>query len=130
MKTKLVLSIIMFGVFFQTKAQDLKQIMKPRPADYEYLSAPDSLGVRHQLLMPNIFNKSVLAIQNLPYPIIFIHGLDSNATIWGNTVYTNLMQNALQTYGLTYGGRFDFNLNDDNSTIHLISYFGQPQVQI
>jgi len=67
--------------------------MKPRPADYENLSAPDSLGVRHQLLMPSTTNKNVLATQNLPYPIIFIHGLNSNDLIWGNTTDTDLMYN-------------------------------------
>ena len=115
MITKLLLSILIFGTFLQSKAQDIKTATKSRPADFEYLSAPDSLGVRHELLMPNIENRNTLANQSLPYPIIFIHGLDSDCTVWGNTVNTDLMYNSLLSYGLTYGGRFDFNLNDDNS---------------
>ena len=98
----------------QTKAQNVLQEVKPRPADYEYLSAPDSLGVRHQLLMPNISNRNIQSTQNLPYPIIFIHGLNSNDLIWGNNDPTdNLMHNFLQSQNLTFGGRFDYNLNFD-----------------
>jgi pimeloyl-ACP methyl ester carboxylesterase len=114
MKTKLLLSILLFGTLLQTKAQDVLQEMKPRPADYEYLSAPDSLGVRHQLLMPNISNRNTQAAQNLPYPIIFVHGLNSNELIWGNAdPNANLIHNTLQSFGLTFGGRFDYNLNFD-----------------
>lgn len=115
MKTKLLLSILFLGAFYQSNAQNVLPQVKPRPADYESLSAPDSLGIRHQLLMPNIENRNTLANQSLPYPIIFIHGLDSDCKVWGNTVNTDLMYNSLLSYGLTYGGRFDFNLNDDNS---------------
>jgi pimeloyl-ACP methyl ester carboxylesterase len=116
MKTKLLLSILLFGTLLQTKAQNVLQAMKPRPADYEYLSAPDSLGVRHQLLMPNISNRNTQAAQNLPYPIIFIHGLNSNELIWGNNdPNANLIHNTLQSFNLTFGGRFDFNLNYDGN---------------
>jgi len=115
MKSKLLLSILFLGAFYQSNAQNVLSSMKPRPADYENLSSPDSLGIRHQLLMPNIENRNTLANQSLPYPIIFIHGLDSDCTVWGNNVNTDLMYNSLLSYGLTYGGRFDFNLNDDNS---------------
>lgn len=102
--------MLLFGVISQTKAQDLKQSTKPRPADFEYLSAPDSLGIRHQLKMPNIAtNKKTLAVElKLPYPIIFIYGLNSDATTWNST--TDFMDS---NYFLTYGGRFDFNLNFD-----------------
>jgi pimeloyl-ACP methyl ester carboxylesterase len=118
MKSKLLLSVLLLATLFQTKAQDLKQIMKPRPADYEYLSAPDSLGVRHQLLMPNLTNKNTQAIQNLPYPIIFIHGLNSECNVWGDVytndhMSTNKIANFLINNGLTFGGKIDFCLNDD-----------------
>jgi len=43
--------------------------------------------------------------------------LDSDATVWGNTVETNNMYDALISLGLTFGGRFDFNLNDDNNDL-------------
>ena len=106
---------MLLGTLSQVSAQDLTQIMKPRPADYEYLSAPDSLGVRHQLLMPNISNRNTLATQSLPYPIIFIHGLASNSLTWGNTNYTDLMHNFFQSQNISYGGRFDYNLNSDGN---------------
>lgn len=103
-------------MLFQAKvnAQDFKQSMKSRPADFEYLSAPDSLGVRHKLKMPNIVtnkksSQSAAAHTKLPYPIIFIHGLNSGSNTW-NT-FTNFMD---LNYLLTYGGRFDISLNDDN----------------
>ena len=136
MKSKLLLSILLFGTLLQTKAQNVLQAMKPRPADYEYLSAPDSLGVRHQLLMPDIANnnknsKVTGAIPRLPYPIIFIHGLNSNDLIWGNTTDTNLMYNFFQSQNLTYGGKFDFNLNfDGNNAIANKSFWPTPNADI
>lgn len=105
--------LIFCGLFYSAKSQDFKY----RPADYEYLSAPDSLGIRHQILMPNLSNRSVNAIPKLPYPIIFIHGLDSGAHVWGNEGDTNDMTDVLTSYGLNFGGRFDFNLNDDNNNL-------------
>jgi len=47
----------------------------------------------------------------IPYPIIFIHGLTSNDTTWN--VLIDFMKNQ---YGLTYGGRMDFCLNQDANT--------------
>lgn len=117
MKTKLLLSVLLLSAFYQSNAQNVLPTMKPRPADYEYLSAPDSLGVRHQILMPNVLNKTSNAIPRLPYPIIFIHGLDSGAHVWGNLGDTNDMTDVLTSYGLSFGGRFDFNLNDDNNNL-------------
>lgn len=56
------------------------------------------------------FSKSTLAVQNLPYPIIFIHGLNSDSTTWYDMY--NFMTSSL---GLSYGGRLDFCLNDNGS---------------
>ncbi|MDX2189459.1 MAG: alpha/beta fold hydrolase [Bacteroidota bacterium] len=54
--------------------------------------------------------------QKLPYPIIFIHGLNSESSTW------NSFTNYINTYGLTYGGRMDFCLNNDaNSSTSLFS---------
>lgn len=107
--------LILFFCFFSfySKSQDFKY----RPADYEYLSAPDSLGFRYQILMPDVSNRNSNAIPKLPYPIIFIHGLDSGAHVWGNVGDTNDMHDVLTSHGLTFGGRFDFNLNDDNNNL-------------
>lgn len=114
MKLKLSLSVfILVTLLFQIQvsAQDLKQSITSRPADFEYLTAPDSLGIRHQLKIPKLSNKKtsqVTALPKLPYPIIFIHGLNSNSSTWDDT--TNFMDT---NYSFTYGGRFDFCLNYD-----------------
>ena len=80
---------------------------KERPKDFEYLSAPDSNGVRRQLKMPS----TTKALQTLPYPIIFIHGLNSHSgNAW--SALTNWMDSQ---YGTTYGGRLDFCLNYDGN---------------
>lgn len=66
------------------------------------------------LLIAISFSKIIA--QKLPYPIIFIHGLISDDTIWNN------MKNSLtNNYNLTYGGRINFCLNQDglNSTSNL-----------
>ncbi len=111
MKIKLLLSILFLGIFYQSIAQNVLPAMKPRPADYENLSAPDSLGFRHSLKMPSVANKNNLTTHTkLPYPIIFIHGLNSGAATAWNT-FTDFMYN---NYQFTYGGRFDISLNDDN----------------
>jgi len=46
----------------------------------------------------------------LPYPIIFIHGLNSSSETWNNTTAYLDSQ-----YNFTYGGRFDFCLNYDGN---------------
>jgi pimeloyl-ACP methyl ester carboxylesterase len=48
--------------------------------------------------------------QKLPYPIIFVHGLNSNSDTWNVT--TDFMDTQ---YNLTYGRRIDFCLNFDGS---------------
>jgi pimeloyl-ACP methyl ester carboxylesterase len=126
MKSKLTLSILfLFGFFFQTKvnAQDLTPLVKIRPVDSEYLSAPDSLGIRHQSKMPNLTNKKTLVGQTiLPYPIIFIHGLNSDCNVWGDVwvndkMSTNKIANFLIGTGLSFGGKIDFCLNDDGNNL-------------
>lgn len=47
--------------------------------------------------------------QTLPYPIIFIHGLDSNSEVWID------LRTQLINSGLNFGGRIDFCLNDDGN---------------
>ena len=111
MKTKLFLFTILFGTLIISNAQENKFQSKSRPLDFEYLSAPDSLGIRHQLKTPNTNNKNSLTGDiKIPYPIIFIHGLDSHSETWTPT--TDFMDS---NFNFTYGGRLDFNLNYDNS---------------
>jgi len=47
--------------------------------------------------------------QTLPYPIIFIHGLDSNSDVWYD-LGLQMINN-----GLSFGGRIDFCLNDNGN---------------
>jgi len=47
--------------------------------------------------------------QTLPYPIIFIHGLNSNSDVWLD-LKTQMINN-----GLSFGGRIDFCLNDNGN---------------
>ena len=102
MKTKLLLSILLFGTQFQIDAQ----VMKPVPVENLHLNSSD-------------LNRNIQSIQNLPYPIIFIHGLNSDSYVWDDmlTFMTN-------TLNLTYGGRLDFclNANGSNSDTNKLVY--------
>lgn len=80
-----------------------------RPADFEYLSAPDSNGKRHVLKMPVTRTYKESNSLKLVYPVIFLHGATgSSDPCWDTT--TNWMD---QQYGLSFGGRIDFCLNYD-----------------
>lgn len=109
MKTLLIISGIILLAFngYAQKTNELQAIK--RPADYEYLSAPDSLGVRTPLKQPSQKKNSSRSSVHLPYPIIFIHGLCSNASTW--YPLANFMDTL---YGFDFGGRFDFCLNFDS----------------
>ena len=112
MRPKLLFLLFLNFVFISTSyTQNIIPIVKERPADFEYLSAPDSLGIRHQIKMPKTINtnkSSQVSEAKIPYPIIFIHGLNSSSETWDST--TGFMDT---NYSFTYGGRFDINLNFD-----------------
>lgn len=110
---KKIFSLLLTAISFTTFAQNI--VVGNRPADFEYLSAPDSMGYRQPLQMPEA-NRSSTAL--LPYPIIFVHGLNSNSNIWVTTA--NFMNSS---YGTSYGGRIDYCLNADAnlSTANTIS---------
>lgn len=89
---------------------------KPRPAEFEFKE------IRNDTIFPlKTVNKSsnlVFESKN-PYPIIFIHGLNSSSSTWdATTAYFDTQ------YGYTFGGRFDFCLNADgnNGTANLNVY--------
>jgi hypothetical protein len=69
-----LLTIVCLGFAQQnmTIAPSSHPVLKERPADYEYLSAPDSLGKRRPIKMPSQTTSTGI---HLPYPIILIHGL-------------------------------------------------------
>jgi pimeloyl-ACP methyl ester carboxylesterase len=103
-KTTLFLLFLLLNQFLVAQINE-HPLSKSRPSDFEYLSAPDSLGYRMPLKTPSVERTQNL---KLPYPIIFIHGLNSNSLAWDIT--TNWMDSQ---YGLTFGGRFDYCLNFD-----------------
>ena len=100
---------------------------KSRWSDYETRAARDSLGIRKVLKMPNLqFRNAAIQTAKLPYPILFIHGLNSDSNTW-NTL-TNYMDSQ---YQLQYGGRFDFCLNyDSNNALANKNSYPTPNADI
>nr|WP_294938988.1 alpha/beta fold hydrolase [uncultured Flavobacterium sp.] len=90
--------------------ENAKSGYKPRPKEFEmYQFSNDSII---QLKMPPETGSRKTFESKLPYPILFIHGLNSNSETWTTT--TNYLDSQ---YSFTYGGRFDFCLNaNDNNT--------------
>ena len=59
---------------------------------------------------PITINPAPWAAQNIPYPIIFIHGL-----IGSNTTWYPLINDLKNIYGWSYGGNMNFCLNQDGN---------------
>lgn len=95
---------IIFLIVFSTPSRSQISTVADRPADYEYVSAPDSAGQRLPLKRP-VITRNII---KLPYPILFIHGLNSNSETWN--MFTKKLDDL---YGLAYGGRMDYCLNFD-----------------
>lgn len=95
MKQKLHITLLLTLSFSISIAQNL--IVKPKAVEVE-LNSQNSLQ-----------RNSLTINQKLPYPIIFIHGLNSNSSVWIE------LGTQLINKGLSYGGRIDFCLNDDNN---------------
>ena len=115
MKPKLLLSIILFGVLFNLNAQEITRIIKPLPSDSKNsiskLILSDKLEPKFAVGIENDSERNIFTNQTkLPYPIIFVHGLNSSSSTWDTT--KNLLINS---FGLTYGGEFYANLNYDGS---------------
>ena len=89
-------------------AQNQRIEFKPRPSEFEYFEyRNDSI---FPLKTPIDNTTSRVFESKLPYPIIFIHGLNSSSETWNtSTDYYDTQ------YSFTYGGRFDFCLNADNN---------------
>ena len=117
MKTKLLLSLLVFGTLFQINAQETTTIIKPSLTDSKKsdlsLKLEDKLETKYAIGLENNLEKNSLTTQTkLPYPIIFIHGLNSSSSTWETT--KNFLTS---TFGLTDGGFFDVNLNYDGSLL-------------
>lgn len=96
---------------------------KPRPAEFEFQE------IRNDSVFPlksvNHNNRLVFESKN-PYPILFIHGLNSSSTTWDATAAYFDTQ-----YGYTFGGRFDFCLNaDGNNTTANLNMYPTPGADI
>lgn len=92
-------------------AQDITY--KTRPADFEYQEIRNDSIFPLKTVNPNT---NLIFESKNPYPILFIHGLNSSSTTWdATTAYFDTQ------YGYTFGGRFDFCLNADgnNGTANL-----------
>lgn len=68
-------------------------------------AAPVNDGVNSQLLPPSN--------QHLPYPIIFIHGLNSDFSVWHDHILA--LNNGLA--GLSFGGYYNYCLNYDGNNL-------------
>lgn len=121
MEKKLLYTLFIFSVYFYGNAQEkvynsntiLSNISKDRPEDFMYLSAPDSTGYRRPLKIPLIHerqNKVENNLFELPYPILFIHGLNSDSLTW--QVMVEWLEDE---YGLSFGGRLDYCLDQDGN---------------
>jgi uncharacterized alpha/beta hydrolase family protein len=95
--------------FSAVNAQETNKFeYKPRPKEFElYQFSGDSL-IMLKTPIENLSGK--IFESKLPYPIILIHGLNSNSETWNAT--TNYFDSQ---YAFTYGGRFDFCLNADGN---------------
>lgn len=81
---------------------------KSRPTEFENFEYRND-SIFNLKSISNSRNTSIFE-SKLPYPILFIHGLNSSSETWNtSTDYFD------SQYSFTYGGRFDFCLNADGN---------------
>lgn len=93
---------------------------KERNPEFEFFDFSNDTIVVPLKTPIGLSNKSTTTfVSKLPYPIIFIHGLNSSSETWNST--SNFID---AQYGFTYGGRFDYclNANENNSTTNTDFY--------
>lgn len=101
-----ILSLICLNA---VNAQDNSKFeYKPRPKEYENFEFRNDSIFPKRTVLQNSESKTF--VSKLPYPLIFIHGLNSNSDTWNTSL--NYFDSQ---YGYTYGGRFDFCLNADGN---------------
>lgn len=107
-KITLIASFALLFISSIVFSQNERIEFKPRSADFEYFEyRNDSI---FPLKTPIQNTTSRVFESKLPYPIIFIHGLNSSSETWNtSTDYYDTQ------YSFTFGGRFDFCLNADNN---------------
>lgn len=100
---------VLLFVFSSSIINAQNEIYKPRNAEFEFFDySNDTLPV--PLKTPILNTNERVTASKLPYPILFIHGLNSSSETWNTT--TNYFDSQ---YGLTFGGRFDFCLSADGN---------------
>lgn len=99
--------LTLFSLLSISIASSQSLTFKPRPIEFEFQE------IRKDSLFPMksvSLNQRVNFESKFPYPIIFIHGLNSSSSTWdASTAYFD------SQYGMTFGGRFDFCLNADGN---------------
>ncbi|WP_320814895.1 alpha/beta fold hydrolase [Flavobacterium sp.] len=107
MKKTTLYAIIFLFSFTIINAQN--EIFKPRNPEFEFFDySNDTIIV--PLKSPIIDSSGRVVTSKIPYPIIFIHGLNSSSETWNTS--TNYLDSQ---YGFTFGGRFDFCLSADGN---------------
>ncbi len=102
-------NVLRFSIFLSIILA-YSQEFAPRVANSEYYYVVNDSIKALKIPILNTESSNILIQTKLPYPILFIHGLNSSSETWNTT--TNFMDSQ---YNLAYGGRFDFCLNYDNS---------------
>lgn len=103
-----ITSFISISILFISTLGFSQIQFKPRPTDFEYFEFRNDSIFPLKTPIQNTTNRTF--VSKLPYPIIFIHGLNSSSETWNtSTDYYDTQ------YGFTFGGRFDFCLNADNN---------------
>ena len=103
-----ITSFISISILFISTLGFSQIQFKPRPTDFEYFEFRNDSIFPLKTPVQNTTNRTF--VSKLPYPIIFIHGLNSSSETWNtSTDYYDTQ------YGFTFGGRFDFCLNADNN---------------
>lgn len=107
-KTTLVASFAFLFISSISFSQAQRVEFKPRPAEFEYFEYRNDSIFPLKTPIQNTTNR--VFESKLPYPIIFIHGLNSSSETWNDaTDYYDTQ------YSFAFGGRFDFCLNADNN---------------
>ena len=123
---KTTFSFIFFLFISQTIVYAQNNIIeyKQRPIEFENFENRNDTLIQLKKINPNGAISTFAS--KLPYPILFIHGLNSSSETWNTT--TNYFDNQ---YLFTYGGRFDFCLNaDNNNTTTNKNFYPTPNADI
>lgn len=102
-----ICAIFIFQLDF---AQNTDISFKPRKKELEFYQYRSDSIITLKGTSASATSALTTFDSKLPYPIIFIHGLDSNSQTWNTT--TNYLDSQ---YQFVYGGRFDFCLNNDGN---------------